>query len=424
MNREDIDKILTGENNEVLEAHSEIVSIQKDKSTLLYFGQKWLDDNLIGGLNNKMVFLGSRPGGGKTYHASSTINNLLDKDINPCPVRILRLNLEMPTSALLLREVSKVLGKKPSEILNSPYSEEEKPKITKIVSSFMNKRITNVSVALKGEDYRYLVQKFLATVDKEDEEYNTAEIEKLPEVNKISYIPRKTKKVVLCDHIHIYSSKEVIDALLLIGNDLKLSDRNLSLIYYFQFNRDIENMWRESKEKKVNPRNMLPNSTFIYLTDVLQQVADLVVGMVIPQTYELDEFAAVHKERNAHLKEHFCEDNTDSTFARLKGRNRIYYNLLKRRMIDSFDDPVLFCDILDPKYEETANKIYRENKSPITSFTTALPTFNKENTTVTAIPANDKPFLGGTPLPEVAFENISSVFDSPVVKEDVDDSPF
>jgi len=371
MNREDIDQLLLGKKNEALDAHIEIISIQKDKNHLLRFGQKWLDDNLIGGINNKMIFCGSRPGGGKTFHCSSTINNLLDREINPTPVKILRLNLEMTTSQLLLREVSRVLGRKPSSILNEPYSVEERPKVQAIVNSFMDERITNVSIPLKGEDYRYMLQKFISTVDEEDFKYNEEQLmalilkdpKKEKEIRE-AYIPRKTKKVVLTDHLHIYLSKEVIDALLLIGNDMKLADKNLSFIYYFQFNRELENLWRESKDKKVNPRNILPNSTYIYLTDILQQVADLVIGMVIPQIYELDEFAAVHKERSQHLKEHFVEDSGDNADVRVKGRNRIYYNLIKRRMMDSFDDPILFCDILNPEYEKTAEQIYKENKNP------------------------------------------------------------
>jgi len=417
MNREDIDQLLLGKKNEALEAHKEIVSIQKDKNNLLKFGQKWLDDNLIGGLNNKMCFLGSRPGGGKTFHCSSTINNLLDRTINPAPVKILRLNLEMTTSQLLLREISRILGRKPSSILAEEYSIDERPKVQAVVNSFMDERITNVSIPLKGEDYRYMLQKFVSSVDEEDKLFNEAELKRLisenPEKEEAitkSYIPRQTKKVCLTDHLHIYLSKEVIDALLLIGNDMKLADKNLSFIYYFQFNRELENLWRESKDKKVNPRNILPNSTYIYLTDILQQVADLVVGMVIPQIYELDEFAAVHKERSQHLKEHFVEDNGDNAYVRVKGRNRIYYNLIKRRMMDSFDDPILFCDILNPEYEKTAEQIYKENKNPFTAKLPTFPTnpFPAENQTQTAIPT-------------IEFKDLKSVFDSPV---DDKNSPF
>lgn len=370
MNREDIDRLLAGEKNEALEAHSEIVSIQKDKSNILKIGQEWADANLVAGLNNKMIFFGSRPSNGKTYHCSQTINNLLNKELNPIPLKILRLNLEMPTSALLLREVSKVLGRKPSDILKEPYSEFERPKVKSVVESFMDERVTNVSATLKGEDFKYMLEKFIKTVDEEDELHNTLERAKLAQGK--TYTPRKTKKIILVDHLHIYLSKEVIDTILLICNELKMADRNLSFIFYFQLNRTVEDLWRETKEKKINPKNMLPNATYIYQTDILQQVADMVVAMVIPQIYDLDEFAAIHVERNSHLKEHFS-DNTDSSFSRVKGRNRIYYNIIKLRMLDSFDDPRLFCEVLNPAHEEAAEKIVKQNNSP--TFSTPIPVF-------------------------------------------------
>jgi len=368
MNREEIDKLLSGENDEVLVAHSEIVAIQKDKSNLLKFGVDWIDDNLIGGLNNKITFFGSRPSNGKTHHCSTTINNLLNREINPTEVNILRCNLEMPTAALLLREVSKVLGRKPSSILHEPYSEAERPLVEKVVNSFRDDRITNMSTPLIGEDYKYMLSKFLEKVNKKDTAYNLANSDKPP---------RKTKKVVLTDHLHCYLNKESIDSILSIQNSFKMTDENLSFVNYFQLNRDTEQMWRETKEKKVNPKNMLPNSGSIYLTDLLQQFADIVVGMVIPQIYELDEYVAVHKERNIHLSEHFVDNNDDNSFVRLKGRNRIYYNFIKIRMLDDFDDPRLFCQVLNPEYEKTAEKIYQENKQPFTKSTLSIPVFNE-----------------------------------------------
>lgn len=61
---------------------------------------------------------------------------------------------------------------------------------------------------------------------------------------------------------------------------------------------------------------------------------------------------------------------------------------MKIRLINSFDDPRLFCDILDAKYEETANKIYEENKNPfLNSSSTPLPVFNALNFEKEIMPA-------------------------------------
>ena len=403
MTDEEIRFLLSEDNNEVIQAHKEIVSLQKDKSSLFVFGKPWLDDNIVAGINNKILFFGSRPGGGKTYHCSETINALLDRELNPTPVKVCRFNLEMPTQTLLLQQISRTLKKTPKEILEKPYSEEEKPIITKIVGAFKDSRIKNISRVLVGEDFKKFVLAFIKEIDEADAKINDPILESLltgvtdeKEIQKIkdNFIPVKTKKVCLIDHLHIYRSKEEIDTLLLICNALKMQDKNLSFIIYFQLRRDVEDLWRGSKDTKVNPRNILPNSTFIYQTDVLQQVADIVVGMVIPQVYDLDEFAAVHKERNQHLKAHFSNDTTDSSYTRTKGRNRIYYNYMKIRLINSFDDPRLFCDILNPAYEETSNRIYEENKRPsLPPITFDIPTFDST-----------------VPLPEVNFKNLNDVF--------------
>ena len=363
MTEEQIKFLLSEENNEPLEAHKEIVSIQKNKSSLILLDDDWLNDNLVGGLNNKIIFGGSRPGNGKTTHCSKTINALLNSKLNPTPINIIRFNLEMPTQTLLLQQLSRSLKKSPKEILEKPYSEEDKPIVTEVVNSFMDKRIKNISKVLQAQDFKKLMLSWLSEIDEQDKQINEKElnnqIQKNPDNEteiRSNHRPLKTKKVALIDHLHIYRSKEEIDSLLLVCNELKMLDKNLSFIIYFQLRRDVEDLWRETKDKKVNPKNMLPNSTFIYMSDVLQQVADLVFSMVIPQIYELDDYVAVHKERNIHLKEHFSDDLTDNSFTRLKGRNRIYYNLLKIRLLNSFDDPRLFCDVLNKEFEEKANK--------------------------------------------------------------------
>ena len=396
MTKLEIDEIVEGRSQEVLKAHEEILKLQKDKSLVLNTGHTELDKFLIGGLNNKMIFIGSRPSMGKTHHCQSIINNLLDPIINPNQrIKILRMNLEMPTQALLLRELKIGLGKSMSDILSESFREEDRPKVTNIVNKLRDKRVTNFSTSVEGNDLEYLLEKFIKTVDLLDTE---SEI--------------KTKKVVLVDHLHIYSDKTSIDSVLKICNQFKMKDPNLSFIFYFQFNRTTEEMWRESKEKKVNPKNMLPNSGHIYLTDLLMQYADIVMGMVIPQVVDLDEFVAVNKERNIHLKDHFIEGNLDNSYARLKGRNRIYYNFIKIRMVDSFDDARIYCTVLDPSQESYIEKLYKTEPATISY---DIPMFSKKP---------DMPVVEILPPPPLA--SLEDAFGPPVIGRDIDeeDAPF
>lgn len=410
MTHQEIDLILNKKNDEVVEAHKEIVALQKGNGHIIKTGQDHLDYFLVGGLNNKMVFIGSRPSMGKTYHCESTMDNLLNDKINPNQnISILRMNLEMQTKSLLLRDLKKSLGKKMIDIISTPYTEAEQKEVIKVVNKHRDSRIINFSRIVEGEDLRYLLKTFCENIDLKDSEHNAPFLEtwnKLSEEDKKTkpYIPeRTTQKIVLVDHLHIYQTKKQIDDVLSIFNEMKMRDSNISFIIYFQFNRTLEEVWRDTKDKKANPKTFLPNSGHIYNTDSLMQYADLVMGMVVPQVVDMEEFVSVYKERNEHLKEHFIEEaSPDNVTVRLKGRNRIFYNYLKIRLVDDFEDARLYCSILNPEYEKTAEKLYKESKP---TFSTTIPIFNNEAFTVEK------------PLAVKCNFDIKNAFDPPVVEE-------
>jgi hypothetical protein len=421
----EIDAILNKKNDEVVEAHKEIVDLQKGVGHTIFTGLDHLDYFLIGGLNNKMVFIGSRPSMGKTYHCESTINSLLNEKINPNQnISILRLNLEMQTRSLLLRDLKKSLNKKMRDIISTPYTEEEQKIVKQVVAKHRDPRIVNFSRIVEGEDLRYLINKYRQNIDDQDNLVNKPSYDAWKsnwdtlsdEEQKTAkrYTPvQVTQKIILVDHIHIYQSKKQIDDILTIMNEFKMLDKNLSFIIYFQFNRTLEDVWRDSKEKKANPKNFLPNSSHIYNTDSLMQYADIILGMVIPQVVDIDEFVSVYKERNMHLESHFLDGSEDNVTVRLKGRNRIFYNYIKTRLTDDFEDPRLYCSILDEKYEESANRIFQQNKNPFVSTSIDIPIFNKDMFETNKIIE-----------PIVGFHNIGDVFDAPVSKKLDNDVPF
>lgn len=353
--------ILNGVNEEILQAHTEIVALQKGGDNSIITGIDHLDYFLIGGLNNKMVFIGSRPSMGKTYNCETLINNLLDPEINKNQrIALLRMNLEMQTKSLLLRDLKKSLNKKMRDIISVEYTEAEKEIVKEVVTKHRDPRIINFSRLPEGEEFKFLLQEFCKKIDAQD---------------TLAPTEKKTQKIVLIDHIHIYQSKKEIDEVLSICNEMKMSDPNLSFLIYFQFNRSLEEVWRDSKDKKANPKTFLPNSSHIYNTDALMQFADVVVGMTIPQVVDLDEFVSVYKDRNEHLKDHFLPSTSaDNATVRLKGRNRIFYNYIKIRLVDDFEDPRLYCSVLNPEYETNVDKMYKEQSIPVA--VASAPVFN------------------------------------------------
>ena len=341
-------------------AHANIVDLQKNPDNVIKTGFEFIDNNLAGGVLGKMVFLGSRPSNGKTYNCSAVINNLLDKNLNKKQIYLLRHNLEMSTQDLMLREIAKTLKRNVRDILSRPYNEDEKPIVKRIVRSFDDPNVRSVSDMMWGEEYfKYIEDYILESLGKDPD----------------------GGVVVLTDHLHVYSSKDEIDTLLLMQNKLKLKyKQKVGFINYFQLNRDTEDMWRDGKDKKINPKNMLPNSRHIYQTDKLQQFSDLTVAFVIPQVYDMEEYASVKVSWNKHLKEHFT--SPDEEYSKLIGRNRIYYNLIKVRMVSDFDDHRLFCDILNKDYEDKLQE-ERRNKSSVMSSSFDVPVFTPNSSTIT-----------------------------------------
>ena len=349
-------EIFENKGKEAEEAFEEILSLQSGESDVIKTGIKFLDDNLIGGVNNCMIFVASRPSMGKTHNSSTIQRNLLE---NYEDVRILRMNLEMPTQSLLLRELRNSSKRKMKDILSRPFTDEELREAKISLNKFKDPRITDFSKALLGEELKDLLRAFHITVKKEEEE-----------------LGRELKKVVFLDHIHTYSSKVDIDSVIEIFNDVKMVDKNMSFFIYAQLNRTIEDMWREAKEKKGFQVNMLPSSKYIYMSDKLMQYADIVMAITIPQVVDLEEFASVNRERNQHLSEHFIEDGKESKFAKLKGLNRVYYNFIKIRMNDDFDEPRLFCELIDEEKEEFIDMIYKESSESNKPTLTPPPTFD------------------------------------------------
>lgn len=327
-------EVFSKENMEADKALEDLLKLQKGDSKPITTGYKFLDDNLIGGLNNKMVFALSRPSMGKTYMSANIQRHLLE---NFEDVRILRINLEMPTQSLLLRELKNALNKPMKAIISQEFTEEEKLKVEETVRKFKDPRITDFSQPVKGEDLRNLLRAFYQTYQGQD-----------------------VKKVVMLDHLHVYSSKDDIDNVLEIFNDVKMADPNISFIVFAQLNRTLEDEWRASKERKSFNFNMFPSSKFIYLTDKLMQYGDIIFSMTIPQVVDLEIFGAVNKDRNKHLEDSFIEESKESNYAKLKGLNRIYYNFIKIRMNDDFDDPRIFCEVLDPAKEVETESKYKE----------------------------------------------------------------
>lgn len=380
MTREEIDKVISEGNREsVLKACHQISAIQKGLIPPLRTGVGHLDNFLPAGLNNQMIFIGARPSMGKTHMASEIKSNLLNPEINPTQdIALLVLNWEMQLKSLILRDMKKVLNRGMKDILSKEFTEDEKQKVNEALGELLDERVLNFDQTVEGTEFEYLVKQYI----------------KKNEGKEV---------IIIIDHIHVLLTKEQIDKFLKLCNDLKKEFTNLSFIVFFQLNREIEKRWRGGADAKLklNPKNYLPNSGDIYNTDSLYQFADIIMTLVIPQVVDLDEYTNVNKERYSHLKEHFIGDADDTKTAKLKGRNRVYQNYIKIRNNDDFEEPRLFCDIINPNIENVINDMYYSDKGDISQ--KQKPTFKKTQDATPIVEMNPFSTLNSSSAKGVGF---------------------
>lgn len=379
MTKEEIDRLISEGNREsVLKACSQIANIQKGLIPPLKTGIDHLDNFLPAGLNNQMVFIGARPSMGKTHMASLIKSNLLNPEVNPTQdIALLVLNWEMQLKSLILRDMKKVLNRDMKDILSKEFTEDEKKKVNDALGELLDERVLNFDQTVEGNDFEYLVRQYIRK--------------------------NEGKEVILIiDHIHVILTKEQIDKFLKLCNDLKKEFTNLSFVIFFQLNREIEKRWRGGADAKTkpNPKNYLPNSSDIYNTDSLYQFADIIMTLVIPQVVDLDEYTNVNKERYKHLKDHFIGDADDTKTAKLKGRNRIYQNYIKVRNNDNFEEPRLFCDIINPDIEKVIDQMYYSD-NPVQK---KKPEFKKPSEEIPTIGAINFNTLNSSSARGIGFE--------------------
>lgn len=342
--RLDIDNLIENGNKEDLtKAFADIKATQRGEKPFVKSGIPHLDSFLPLGLSNQWIFIGARPSMGKTWLAQEIKKNLQSDEVNPdVDIAILNLTWEMQLKSLILRDMKESMNKKMRDILSKEFSEEEKEKANEVFKAYLDENVLNVDKTYQGEDFRHLVRKFR-------EKHEGKEI------------------FVIVDHIHVLLTKKEIDEFNKVCNDLKKEFTNVGFIVFFQLRRDIEKRWRgnEDAKLKLNPKNFLPNSSDIYNTDSLYQFADIILTSVIPQVVDMDEYTTVHKERYVHLADHFIGDGKDNKTARLKGRNRVYYNYIKIRNNDDFEAPRLFCQVINPDIEDVITDVYYSEDSGV-----------------------------------------------------------
>lgn len=331
MNNEKLNKLLEHNTKGIDDAIRAITRLQNKKMIPIAVSYGFLNELCLGAgiLPNLIISLLARPGQGKTYMAQTIRKDLLsDKSKN---IGILYFNWEMPWFSLLLIELKKKLRKSFKDILGTKPTTEEKIQMKEVADALRDDRFTSVDISLDAKEFEYVCRKYIEDNLHRDQIF------------------------IFIDHIGIGKGKnklEVMFEIMEVCNRLKLDYPNkLTFFPLSQLNRDIERLWRT---RDVNPMNLRVTSEYIYGADAIMQYSDIVVASVIPQKAGFADlgYCVVNRNSHEHLEEHVMDSEKTSSkeYVRLKGNNRVYYDVLKKRLDD--DAPTLYCEVLDEEKEE------------------------------------------------------------------------
>jgi hypothetical protein len=336
---EKLDRLLKQDNSGVKEAFETLYDLQTGQTKPIEVSYDFINELCLGKglMSNLIISILARPGQGKTYIAQTLRKDLLkDKDAN---IGIAYFNWEMPWFSIVLIELKKKLKRSFKEILGQAPSEEDKKVMREVANELRDKRFTSIDVALSPEEFDYVCRKYIQeNIDKD-------------------------QLFIFIDHLGIGKGKnkmEVMFEILEKCNAMKLDYPNkLTFIPLAQLNRELERLWRT---KDLNPINLRVTSEYIYGADAIMQYSDIVIASVIPQKAGLEKYCTVNRERYKHLEEHIVDEDKDSAkaYVRLKGLNRVYYDVLKKRLDD--DTPTLYCEVLDPEQEEFIDAVKQYEK--------------------------------------------------------------
>lgn len=288
----------------------------------------FLNEICLGGLLPGLIItILGRPQNGKSFIVQQLREDILkDKDRD---IGVLLWNLEMPWFSLLLVQIKKILNKSFKDILSNKPTAEELVIMKQVADDFRDPRLTTITTALTPEEWEYVTREYIEeNLDKE-------------------------QLFILYDHAGITKGTNKLEAIFELmerANNIKLDyPDKVTFIILGQLNREIERLFRT---RDANPINLRVTSEYIYGSDALQQYSDIIIASTIPQRFGLDKYCAVNRERYPHLEEHIIDEDKESPkdFVRLKGTNRIYYDILKTRLND--DTPTLYCQILNKEQEE------------------------------------------------------------------------
>ena len=141
------DRIWRSSKEIIMDAYERIRKYQSGELLPARTGYAYLDKALLGGFYPQhAVAIGARPGVGKSYLAQKIMSNVMNVNINPQADDYvwLRCEFEMNPEDLMLRSLSKKMGKDIQDILLNEMSEDEVKEMQRCLKEENSSRITYI----------------------------------------------------------------------------------------------------------------------------------------------------------------------------------------------------------------------------------------------------------------------------------------
>jgi hypothetical protein len=316
----------------------------------------WLDAQ--GGITPKtFITIFGASFGGKSTELENLKMDIMDVNINPEAVDYVWVSnsFEMTNFATTLRDVKKITKKQYKEILNSPFTEEEKETLAEYKKTKFDGRFFVNHVPLSAEEFIKETEKFLKqNIDK--------------------------KLVVLdLDHAGLLKAKNdnkklAIDDMVEGLNELKNRYQNFVVVLLMQANRSVLLRLKEKSNESRLRRDDLSTSDAVY------QISDFVYGLQNANYLGIEQYALIKPEKYPHLEHRFTEENKHGKVS-LYTDNCIFVEVLKDRTADIGYTDIYTIEIKSfekPKQTNTSAPIFSappvfERESPV------IPNFDLKN---------------------------------------------
>lgn len=246
-------------------AYDEIMEYRTGKRRPASTGFKFIDDAMLGGLYPRHAMaIGARPGVGKSFLAQRIMTNVMDTRRNPQAKDYawVRCEFEMNPVDLMLRSVSRGIGKDMRDILVGEMSADDMDSMRDILRGESSGRIYYIDRPTSVDTMRQAIW------------------DMMPMFND--------KEMVFwsIDHTALIqgrgSAKDNIDGLISVCNEAKLTFGNIFFLMISQLNRDIDG--------RKDPKEQAPRQSDFYQSDTLGQLCSLMVAINIPSRYGYDTY--------------------------------------------------------------------------------------------------------------------------------------